>query len=123
MGTWPRAVVYEPSIAGVSIIAICRALAKDVGIKGVSTITPISKNQGIFFVESTDLAIYSHEKRFIIVSEKIEVKVHRWNLNINATISRMFQKGWIEVRGFAFSSVIGEVSISLGRRLGKGYQD
>ena len=46
MGTWPRAVVYEPSIAGVSIIAICRALAKDVGIKGVSTITPISKNQG-----------------------------------------------------------------------------
>ena len=46
VGTWPRAVVYEPSIAGVSIIAICRALAKDVGIKGVSTITPISKNQG-----------------------------------------------------------------------------
>ena len=74
-------------------------------------------------MESTDLAIYSHEKRFIIVSEKIEVKVHRWNLNINATISRMFQNGWIEVRGFAFSSVIGEVSISLGRRLGKGYQD
>lgn len=53
-------------------------------------------------MESTDLAIYSHEKRFILVSEKIEVKVYRWNLNINATISRMFQKGWIEVRGLPF---------------------
>ena len=101
MGRWARAVVYKPSpaVASVGRIAIGRAFAKVVGMKGVIGITRTSENQGIFFVESTDLAIYLHEKRFILVSEKIKVKVYRWNSNMNATISGWFRKGWIEVRG------------------------
>ncbi|RVX12866.1 hypothetical protein CK203_009722 [Vitis vinifera] len=77
MGRWARAVVYKPSpaVASVSRIAIGRAFAKVVGMKGVIGITSTSENQGIFFVESTDLTIYLHEKRFILVSEKIKVKL------------------------------------------------
>ena len=40
-------------------------------------------------MESIDLAKYLHEKRFIPVSEKIEVKVYIWNSNMNATILGM----------------------------------
>lgn len=50
--------VCELLVAGVGRIAMGRALAKTVGIKGVIAITPISENQMILFVESTDLAIF-----------------------------------------------------------------
>ena len=79
-----------------------QSLAKVVGIKGVISITPFSENQGIFFVESTDIANYLHEKRIILVSEKIEVKVYKWNLNVNASLLGLFRKGWIKVKGLPF---------------------
>ena len=94
--------VCELLVAGVGRIAMGRALAKTVGIKGVIAITPISENQLIFFVESTDLAIFLYEMRFIPLSEKIEVKVYIWNSNMNATILGMIWKGWIEVKGLRF---------------------
>ncbi|KAL6334481.1 hypothetical protein AAG906_016023 [Vitis piasezkii] len=61
---WDKVMVYEFLEA-----------SKVVGIKGVISITPFFENQGIFFVESTDIANYLHEKRIILVSEKIEVKL------------------------------------------------
>ena len=70
MRRWAGAMVCESSVAGVSRIAIYRVLAKVVGIKGVITIMPFSKNQGIFFVESSDIANYLREKRLILVREK-----------------------------------------------------
>ena len=89
VGRWAREMVCELLVAGVGRIAMGRALAKTVGIKGVIAITPISENQMILFVESTDLAIFLYEMRFIPLSEKIEVKVYIWNSNMNATILGM----------------------------------
>ena len=59
---WARAMVYEPLGRCVSKVALGRALAKNLGMRGVISITPILESRAggggvwVFFVKSINIA-------------------------------------------------------------------
>ncbi|KAJ9688892.1 hypothetical protein PVL29_014509 [Vitis rotundifolia] len=89
IGRWARAVVG-------------RAVARKLGKKGVVTIVPFSSGKGVFFVETTEEALFLQDLRNLRVEGRNTVQLRRWSPKENSEIKGKFRGGWIELRGLPF---------------------
>ncbi|KAJ9682271.1 hypothetical protein PVL29_018244 [Vitis rotundifolia] len=100
-GRWARAVVCDCNEDQVKWGEVGRAVARKLGKKGIVSIVPFSSGKGIFFVESTEEAIFLQNLRKLRVEERKTVQLRRWTPKENSKIEGKFRGGWIELRGKA----------------------
>ena len=70
VGRWVRAMVCESKFDRENWAEVGRSVARSLGKKGVVTIVPISGGKGVFFVETTEEAIFLHDLRNLKVEER-----------------------------------------------------
>ena len=70
IGRWARAVVCKSKFDRENWAEVGRSVARSIGKKGVVTIVPISGGKGVFFVETTEEAIFLHDMRNLRVEER-----------------------------------------------------
>ncbi|KAJ9678119.1 hypothetical protein PVL29_022880 [Vitis rotundifolia] len=102
VGRWARAVVCDCNEDQVKWGEVGRAVARKLGKKGVVSIVPFSSGKGIFFVETTEEAIFLQNLRNLRVEERKTVQLRRWTPKENSEIKGKFRGGWIELRGLPF---------------------
>ncbi|RVW73442.1 hypothetical protein CK203_052990 [Vitis vinifera] len=81
VGRWAQAVVCESNDD------------RSLGKKGVVTIVPISGGKGVFFVETTEEAIFLHDRRNLRVEERNIIQLRKWSPKENAEIVGKFKGG------------------------------
>ena len=81
VGRWAQAVVCESNDD------------RSLGKKGVVTIVPISGGKGVFFVETTEEAIFLHDMRNLRVEERNIIQLRKWSPKENAEIVGKFKGG------------------------------
>ncbi|RVX05132.1 hypothetical protein CK203_020190 [Vitis vinifera] len=79
VGRWARAVICESKFDRENWAEVGRLVARSLGKNGVVTIVPFSAGKGL----------------------------RRWSPKENAEIDGKFREGWIELRGFAISPMVG----------------
>ncbi|KAJ9700869.1 hypothetical protein PVL29_006278 [Vitis rotundifolia] len=99
---WARAVVCDCNEDQVKWGEVGRAVVRKLGKKGVVLIVPFSSGKGIFFVETTEEAIFLQNLRNLRVEERKTVQLRRWTPKENSEIEGKFRGGWIELRGLPF---------------------
>ena len=102
VGRLAQAMVCESNDDSVNWVEVGRLVARSIGKKGILTIVPISGGKGVFFVETTEEAIFLHDLRNLRVEERNIVQLRRWSPKENAKIEGKFRGGWIELRGLPF---------------------
>ncbi|KAJ9677519.1 hypothetical protein PVL29_022488 [Vitis rotundifolia] len=102
VGRWARAVVCESKFDRENWAEVGRLVARSLGKNGVVTIVPISAGKGVFFVETTEEAIFLHDLRKLRVGEGNIIQLRRWSPKENAELDGKFREGWIELRGLPF---------------------
>ena len=93
VGRWAQAVVCESNDDSANWAEVGRAVARSLGKKGVVTIVPISGGKGVFFVETTEEAIFLHDMRNLRVEERNIIQLRRWSPKENAEIVGKFRGG------------------------------
>ena len=84
VGRWARAVVCECIKDRVNWVEVGRVVARKLGKKGVVTIVPFSGGKGVFFVETTEEALFLQDLRKLRVEGRISVQMRRWSPKENA---------------------------------------
>ncbi|RVW70202.1 hypothetical protein CK203_051517 [Vitis vinifera] len=77
VGRWARAVVCECIKDRVNWVEVGRVVARKLGKKGVVTIVPFSGGKGVFFVETTEEALFLQDLRKLRVEGRISVQMRR----------------------------------------------
>ncbi|KAJ9685132.1 hypothetical protein PVL29_017244 [Vitis rotundifolia] len=102
VGRSARAVVCECVEDSVNWDEVGRVVARKLRKKGVVTIVPFSDGKGVFFVETTEEALFLQDLRNLQVEGRNSVQMRRWSPKENAEIEGKFRGGWIELRGLPF---------------------
>ncbi|KAJ9709584.1 hypothetical protein PVL29_001187 [Vitis rotundifolia] len=102
VGRWARAVVCECIEDSVNWDEVGRVVARKLRKKGVVTIVPFLDGKGVFFVETTEEALFLQDLRNLRVEGRNSVQMRRWSPKENAEIEGKFRGGWIELRGLPF---------------------
>ena len=77
VGRWAQAVVCESNDDRVNWVEVGRSVARSLGKKGVVTIVPISGGKGVFFVETTEEALFLQDLRNLRVEGRNTVQLRR----------------------------------------------
>ncbi|XP_034686625.1 uncharacterized protein LOC117915163 [Vitis riparia] len=92
VGRWARAVVCESKFDRENWAGVGRLVARSLGKNGVVTIVPISAGKGVFFVETTEEAIFLHDLRKLKAGERNFIQLRRWSPKENAELDGKFRE-------------------------------
>ena len=81
--------------------AIGKALARMMGVRGMTSINPFSAFKGVSFVDSVERVEWL-QARGRLVSRGVVVRLQKWLPRENIVVLGKFRRGCIELRGLPF---------------------